>query len=140
MQGQGLPQDAVEAVRWYRLAAAQGNARAQFNLGVMCVGGEGIPQDYREAVRWYRLAAEQGLVQAQTNLGFMFATGRGVPQDYIQAHMWLSLAASRVTGENRERAVKGRDLGASRMTSEEISEAQRLTREWDAAHPREPSR
>ncbi len=50
--------------------------------------------------------------------------------------MWLNLAASRLTGKLRNNAVGGRDLAADRMTPEDRSEAQRLTREWDAAHPR----
>ena len=40
--------------------AEQGNAAAQYNLGVMYDNGEGVPQDYAEAAKWYRLAAEQG--------------------------------------------------------------------------------
>ena len=43
------------------LAAEQGNAEAQVNLGVMCHTGQGVPQDYAEAVKWWRLAAEQGI-------------------------------------------------------------------------------
>ena len=76
--------------------------------------------------------------EAQFNLGFMYDTGRGVPQDDVQAHMWYNLAALRVAGEEREVAVEARDLAADRMTPEDRSEAQRLAREWDAAHPREP--
>ena len=53
--GEGVPQDAAEAVRWYRLAT-----EAQNNLGRMYHTGEGVPQDTEEAVRWFRLAAEQG--------------------------------------------------------------------------------
>ena len=43
--GAGVPQDDVEAVRWYRLAAEQGLARAQYNIGVMYANGRGVPQD-----------------------------------------------------------------------------------------------
>ena len=53
--GDGVPQDEAEAVRWYRLAADQGLASAQFNLAVSYGEGEGVPQDNAEAVRWYRL-------------------------------------------------------------------------------------
>ena len=67
--GQGVPQDYGEAVRWYRRAAEQGIARAQFNLGLMYVKGQGVPQDDGEAARWYRKAAEQGDPDAQNNLG-----------------------------------------------------------------------
>ena len=97
-----------------------------------------MPDDDEEAVRWYRLAAEQGDAAAQLNLGNMYAVGQGAPQDDVQAHMWSNLAASRSTGEDRENAVIGRDRVADRMTPEDRSEAQRLAREWDAAHPREP--
>ena len=84
-------------------------------------------------MRLYRLAADQGLAEAQYNLGNMYGDGRGVPQDDVQAHMWYSLAASRMPGEYRES-----DVVAGLMTSTQIAEAQRLAREWDAAHPREP--
>jgi hypothetical protein len=56
-RGQGVPQNYAEAVRWYRLAAEQGNAPAQNNLGVMYAKGEGVPQDYVQAHKWANLAA-----------------------------------------------------------------------------------
>ena len=43
--GVGVAQDAAEAVRWFRLAAEQGDALAQFDLGVMYATGGGVPQD-----------------------------------------------------------------------------------------------
>jgi hypothetical protein len=52
--------------------------------------------------------------------------------------MWFNLSASRTTGEARDNAVGGRDQVADLMTPDDLSEAQRLAREWDAAHPREP--
>jgi TPR repeat protein len=136
--GQGVPQDDAEAVRWLRLAAGQGNANAQDNLGNMYDYGRGVPEDAAEAVRWSRLAADQGHASAQGNLGYMYANGRGVPQDYVQAHMWFNLAASRMTGVVRELAVERRDLAADELTPDALNEAERLAREWDAAHPREP--
>ena len=50
--GQGVPQDHAEAVKWFREAADQGVAPAQHNLGVMYDNGEGVPQDHAEAVKW----------------------------------------------------------------------------------------
>ena len=49
--GQGVPEDDAEAVRWYRLGAEQGDAAAQSNLGVMYATGQGVPEDDAEAVR-----------------------------------------------------------------------------------------
>ena len=59
-KGQGVPQDYSEAVKWYRLAADQGDATAQFNLGGMYAQGEGVPQDYVLAHMWFNLSAAQG--------------------------------------------------------------------------------
>jgi uncharacterized protein len=91
--GQGVPQDYKEAVKWFRLAAEQGFAIAQSNLGAMYEKGTGVPQDYKEAVKWYRLSAEQGFANAQHNLGVMYHTGQGVPQDYKEAVKWYRLSA-----------------------------------------------
>ena len=73
-----------------------------------------------------------------SNLGVMYAEGRRVVQDYVQAHMWRNVAASRLTGEERKISADGRDALARLMTPAQLAEAQRLAREWDAAHPREP--
>ena len=54
--GLGVPQDEAEAVRWYRLAAEQGDAEAQFNLGAMYAIGRGVPQDDVTAHMWFNLA------------------------------------------------------------------------------------
>ncbi len=130
-RGEGVPQDYVEAMKWYRLAAAQGHADAQHNLALMYDRGEGVPQDYAEAVKWYRRAAVQGLADAQTNLGFMYQSSRGVTRDYVQAHMWYNLAAARLPpGEGRDMAVSNRDQIEKLMTSDQVAEAQRLAREW----------
>ena len=110
--------------------AEQGNADAQFALGVMYGNGDGVPQDYAVAMKWYRLAAEQGIARAQYNLGIMYGNGKGVPQDYVQAHMWFNLAASK----GNEIARKNRDIVAKKMTPTQIAEAQRLAREWLEKH------
>ena len=74
--------------------AEQGNAKAQFRLGVMYEHSLGVPQDYKTAVKWYRLSAEQGLAIAQSRLGFLHLLGiRGVQQDYKEAVKWSRLAA-----------------------------------------------
>jgi TPR repeat protein len=70
--GTGVDQDHAAAVRWYRLAAAQGYASAQYSLGVCYGKGAGVEQDHTEAVRLCRLAANQSFAPAQqllTQLG-----------------------------------------------------------------------
>ena len=53
-----------------------------------------------------------------------------VPQDYVLAHMWLNLAASKSSGKERDAYAASRDSLAEKMTREQISEAQKLAREW----------
>ena len=47
------------AVEWYRKAAQQGHASAQFNLGVKYAKGKGVPQDYAAAHKWFNLGASR---------------------------------------------------------------------------------
>ena len=89
----------AEAVKWFRKAAEQGEAFAQYNLGVMYADGEGVTQDYAEAVKWYRMAAEQGIAEAQFNLGNAYNSGQGVAQNYAEAVKWYSKAAEQGLAE-----------------------------------------
>ena len=123
--GEGVPQDYKTAVKWYTLSAQQGQANAQNNLGVMYANGRGVSQDYKSAVKWHTLAAEQGVASAQNNLGNMYSLGTGVIQDKVYAHMWANLAGSNGSKKGREL----RDFVAERMTTAQITEAQRLARE-----------
>ncbi len=83
----------AEAMRGYRVAAAQGNALAQVGIGNLYCMALGVPQDYGEALRWYRLAAAQGNAEAQDQIGFFYLSGWGVPQDSAQALNWFRKAA-----------------------------------------------
>jgi len=118
-EGKGVPQDYTEAMKWYRLAADQGDAWAQSNLGWMYRKGQGVPQDYAEAVKWYHK-------EAQFNLGSMYEKGKGVPQDYAEAAKWYRLAAD----QGLEKAAKGLEVLEREMTPAQITQAQRLAREW----------
>ena len=129
-RGQGVPQDDTKAVKWFRKAAEQGHAGAQFNLGKSYALGQGAPQDDTKAVRWYRQAAEQGHVSGQNSLGIMYAKGLGVTQDYVAAHKWFNLSAAL----GHQKASENRDKVAAMMTPAQIGEAQRLAKEWMKKH------
>src|SRR5437660_1796183 len=85
--------DYATALRLLRPLADQGDAQAQYNLGVMYDDGQGVPQNDAEAMKWYRKAAEQGEDRAQNNLASMYASGQGVPQNYAEAMKWFRRAA-----------------------------------------------
>jgi TPR repeat protein len=125
--GEGVPQDHMQAAAWFLKAANQGVANPQALLGHMYDVGQGVPQDYVKAVAWYRKAANQGDAWAQSRLGFMYAGGHGVPLDGVLAYMWLNLAAP---GSTDPATRTLRDLIGSKITPEQLAEAQRMTREW----------
>jgi TPR repeat protein len=68
------------AMRLLRPLAAEGDARAQYNVGVMYEEGLGVPIDYTEAVGWLLQAAEQGNSEAKNHLGFLYLYGRAFPR------------------------------------------------------------
>ena len=129
--GWGVSPDLVQAAHWYRLSADQGNGGAQYSLAFRYFLG----RDYAEAAKWYRVVAEQGNALAQAFLGTMCANGQGVPQDYVEAYKWNNLAASRFSASEkdfRDIALRNRDRIATKMTPEQIAEAQKLASEWTA--------
>jgi len=65
LAGQGTRADAAEALRWYHLAAGQGDA-----------------------------VARQGDAVAQLNLGDLLSRGLGVARDPVGAYVWFALAAA----------------------------------------------
>ena len=65
--GQGVKKNNAEAARWYRLAAVQGYASAQYTLGVMYENGQGVIKDYVRAHMWSNLAATKGDADAVKN-------------------------------------------------------------------------
>lgn len=104
-------------------AAEQGDALAQFNLGLMYGRGEGVPQNISEQLRRFQAAAVQGYAPAQNNLGVMFEYGHGVVQNYVRAHMWFNIS---VANELNQNAINNRNRVATLMTLEQIAEAQDL--------------
>ena len=85
-------EDQQQKLAKYRKAAEQGDAAAQFIMGLVYFDGRGVAQDDRQAEAWYRKSAEQGYASAQVNLGLMYFFGRGVSKDDQQAVAWLRKA------------------------------------------------
>jgi len=70
-KGQGVVQDYKEAARWYRLAAEQGDVKAQVNLANMYYIGEGVPMDFIHAHMWFNIASVNGDKDAIKGRKFM---------------------------------------------------------------------
>ena len=118
--------DFEAALAVWQPLAEQGDARAQFNLGVLYFNGQGVSYDPGEAVEWYRAAADQGYGPAQANLALMYETGQGLLQNYVEAYKWVTLAEIHgVAG-----ARKAREGLAAKMTAAQISGAKLAAAEW----------
>ena len=111
--GEGVPQNSIEAVKWYRKSAEQGYARAQSNLGFAYEHGEGVQKDATEALKWhckaaksYRKSAEQGDADAQSNLGAAYEYGYGVGKNKTEAANWYRKAAEQGNAEAQKALAK----------------------------------
>ena len=120
----------MRAARELTAAASRGNARAQGQLGFMYENGFGVPQNYAAAADLYQSAAAQGDAFAQSRLGLSYDKGHGVPKNVILSYKWLDLAAARATNRERDYYLRLRDAVASKMTSDQIVEGQRLALIW----------
>ena len=123
--GEGVPQNYPDAMRWFAQAAARGHAKAQWKLGLGYLKGIGVPQDEGKAVLWFKRAANNGDVRAQTALSDIYLSGRGVPRDYVRAYTWANIAAG-LQGDGHKRL----EVIRSRMTAAEIADAERRTSIW----------
>ena len=117
--------DYATALKEWMPLAEQGDAVAQYNLGIMYDNGRGVIQDYKTAAEWYTRSAEQGHADAQHNLAVSFALGEGVIEDKVYAHMWANIARS----NGNENASKVLDILVKEMTPSQIEKAQDLARE-----------
>ncbi len=95
LQSKGTSQNYGEAMHWYRNAADQGSAVAEWMIGGLYFHGWGVIRDFTEAATWYRRAAEAGVPVAQWDLGMMYYQGYGVSKDLATARAWLQKAADR---------------------------------------------
>jgi len=104
LNGEGVMQDSSLAATWFRRAADQGDADAQFALGWIyqyLLHHE----DYSIAGAWYFLAAEQGHSGAAFELGSLYEIGQGVRQDHAHAAAYYRQAAE----QGHERARQALD-------------------------------
>jgi len=128
--GFGVDMNDDLALKYYGVAAAAGHAEAQYNLGVMHQNGWGVPINEEEGMKWYRLAAEQGIVGAQLALGRVYAMDFTDGYDPIEAYKWFALAAKLGDIDAKSKL----EFLASRMTAEQITEAEGQVSVWMSAH------
>jgi len=102
-----------------RKMADQGDAEAQWRLGMLYLNGDGVRQNDREAAKWFQRAADQSYVPALTALGLQYWAGRGVQQDYNKAYFWYDLALAK----GDQNAQSQLDELAAELTPAELATA-----------------
>ena len=79
MEGNGVPKDKKESLKWFRKAAEQGHSQSKMIIkkeekrvlfrkwnetARRYYEGDGVPQNIQEAIRYYCKAANQGNIKA----------------------------------------------------------------------------
>jgi hypothetical protein len=119
------PAQQEERERWYRMAAEQGHAVAERNLGLTLYKYPTHP----EAAKWLRVAADKGDATAQRNLALLYESGLGVPRSLVEAYKWYALDAEN-DGDDFWGSSKRRDQVRRKLTPDQLAEAERLVQEW----------
>ena len=114
-----LPPEGVGPLE-LRQAAADGDPRAQFEIGAIYTEGRAVPQDNAEAAKWYERAAAQGFVPAQYRIGNLYEAGQGVDKDFEVAKLWYQRGAeagNRMAMHNLAALYAGGQLGEQEFES-----------------------
>ena len=115
LDGDGVEKNIPEAIKWFKLAAGNGDVYAAYTLGKTFHSGDGIAQDYAEAMKWFRVAAELGDANSQYRVADMYQNGTGIDKDYVAAYAWLSLAIGNGANKRGIRDNLERDMNASQI-------------------------
>ncbi len=116
-------------------AAEGGDARSQYNLGILYDNGlddngYAVTANRPEAVRWLLAAAEQGLPRAQVKLAEIYADAPDMSGSHATAGGWFLLAALGLHGVHLHRARSGYERLATHLTAVQIAQTRRFAREW----------
>ena len=96
--GVGVLENYREAAKWYRKAAEQGLAHAQYNLSVMYIRGEGVSENYVKAYAWANLASaqeEEGAVERKTKLRKRMSSGQVVKAQKLAGKLFKRIESSK---------------------------------------------
>jgi hypothetical protein len=110
--------------------ANQGDADAQWQLGLRYHNGEGVPRSDSQAMLWFQMAAEQGHVTAQSALGAYYWVGRGVSRDLSKSYFWSEIAMAQGDDISKSR-LEGL---SSQMTQAQVSAARQQAEVWIRQH------
>ncbi|EOJ9647284.1 tetratricopeptide repeat protein [Enterobacter roggenkampii] len=105
-----LVTDPKQAFHWLLMAAQQGDAQAQNDVGAAYTQGTGVKKDVRQAFTWYSKSAKQGNALAQFNLAGAYQAGEGVPAQPELAFAWYNAAVNNSRDERLKRTAENMKL------------------------------
>jgi putative methionine-R-sulfoxide reductase with GAF domain len=117
-------------IKQLKKAALEGDAAAQYTLGVHYAVGDMVRQDYRQAMDWFRKSAERGNVRARGKIAALYWAGRGTPKDYAKAYYWALLAQA---GGDKDADVFIADC-APHLSHSQVVAQQQGAEQWLHSH------
>ena len=110
-----------ESFRWFKLAADQGMAVAEHQVGLMYLQGRGTAKNLLSAMRYLEQAALKASQKAQLELGGLML----IENNYERAYVWFALAAALADSEeDYNLAVEGRDEAVTHISEITLYELQ----------------
>ena len=137
--------DYKTALKEWQPLADQGNASAQFNLGLMYENGRGVLKDDKQATKWFRKAADQGDAEAQFMMGNLYNSGDAVDRDHLKAFKFWTLASDQGHSEAQGKLAgmyihgisvekdmsKAKELIEKLYANDDIDISNRAKKVWD---------
>jgi TPR repeat protein len=91
----GIKKDYKNSISWYKKSAENGDAKAQYSLGVLYLKGIGVEKDIYKSTELFIKSASGGNTKAQYSLAIRYIAGDGIEKNYYEAIKWLKRAADK---------------------------------------------
>lgn len=124
LDGNGVTADIDKALFYYRMAAEQNVAFAQYRLARIYLDGDYVKPDPNRGLEGLLSAARLGFVEAQLDLSLLYEQGDGIAQDLVEAYKWLSIASSLTDTDLKSR----QEELETKMSFAELAQAVSLSR------------
>ncbi|KAI8888312.1 HCP-like protein [Backusella circina FSU 941] len=91
---QTVLKDYAEAGEWYSIASNNGDAKADYRLGMMYQHGKGVKANLKAGINYYNKASKKGNGDANYKLACFYFNGYGVTQDLLKAFHFYTMAST----------------------------------------------
>src|SRR5260221_11377178 len=119
--GEGVPVDRLNALKWYVKAADGGLPEAKYVVGRKLLTGEDIKEDHPKAITYLLAAADAGVPHARAWLGLAYYHGWGTPKNLVEAYVWLELGLEHLpAGGLQQKSYEAVREGVTRFTHSQL--------------------